>query len=128
MWLLFKLREELDKIKQSIISKDQINLMIENAILKNNELHELNPQTPQTNPQTKLRKRADKLLNKAELLQEIASLEQLEYSTTDSLNEIVNIKQLCKKSSFFKFLKIVRENNNKLHELTSQTTRTKKTN
>ncbi len=63
--------------------------------------------TPQT-PRTQMRKKADKLLNKAEIMAEIGSMLQKGLSTTEIHNNIVDIKGLCKKTCFYKYLKKVR--------------------
>ncbi len=100
---LEKIKEEIKDLKKDIVSKSEIELIIENKILK---LREANPQTSQT----PIRKRVNKLLNKAEIMQEIRTLEQQGLSTTEAYDQIVNIKGLCRKSCFYKYLKIVRGN------------------
>ena len=88
-----------------MISKDKIDLMIREAF--DRERLKVREPTPRT-PQTKIRKKVNVLLNKAEIMQEIRDMEQKGLSTTEMYQEMVNIKKLCKKSCFFKYLKIVR--------------------
>ncbi|MBA7617558.1 hypothetical protein ES703_24873 [subsurface metagenome] len=106
--------KKLAEFKDNIVPKAEIKLMIENEILN------VQGHTPQT-PRTPMRKKADKLLNKAEIMHEIGSMLLKGLSTTEACNQLVNIKQLCRKSCFFKYLKIVREKG-------LQTPRTKITN
>ena len=119
-WLIFNLAKEFNKIRDSfkkrdreikelkdlIVSKDMIKLMIENEMLKiKSELRE----PIRTTPRTDKRKKADKILDKAEIMSEIGSMLQKGLSTQEAYIQIVEIKSLCKKTCFFKYLKIVRE-------------------
>ena len=65
-----------------------------------------------------MRKRADKMLDKVEIMREIGSMEQKGLSTEEMHNNIVNSKQLCKKTCFYKYLKQFRNQ----HARTTQTT------
>ncbi len=76
------------------------------------KVREVSPRTPQT----KMRKKVNTLLNKAEIMQEIRVMEQKGISTEDIYNNIVNIKQLCKKTCFYKYLKIIRKQSAELRE------------
>ncbi len=96
-----KIAQSFKDIKEYVVSKSEIDLMIENKILK---LREVIPQTPQT----PLRKRANKILDKAEIMQEINSMLQQGLSTSEAQHQIIDIKGMCRKSCFFKYLKIVR--------------------
>ncbi len=64
---------------------------------------------PARTPPTAIRRRANKILNKVEIMQEMASLLHQGLSTTEIHNIIVNEKALIKKTCFFKYIKIVRE-------------------
>ena len=145
LWLVTKkeLKKERDKIKRSfkkrdlrfkelkniIVSKKEIELMIKEEILKLRELRVLrvlttpNPKTIEAIKETKtiIRKKAEKLLDIAEIRHEIGLLVKKDYSTSYIHNQIVEVKQLCKKSCFFKYLKEVRG----LRKPTPHTPRTK---
>ena len=107
-------KQAYKEMKDEMVSKREVELMIGERML---ELHTETTQTPrtspqttsQTTPQTYKRRKADILFNKVEIMQEIASLEELGQSTTEMYDTIVHVKQLCKKSCFFKYLKMVRE-------------------
>ena len=109
-----KIAQGFKDIKQDITSRSEIELMIENKILK---LREVSSQTLQT----PIRKKVNRLLNKAEIMQEIALNEEKGLSTMEMYDIVVSEKKMCKKSCFFKHLKIVRNKN-------LQTTQTKITN
>jgi len=99
----FKSRDkEISELRANIVSKDTIKLMIENEILK---VHK----PVQTSARTAKRKKADRILDKAEIMHEIASMLQKGLSTNEAYNQIVNVKKLCGRTCFFKYLKIVRE-------------------
>jgi len=98
--------KNINELKEQIVSKDMIKLMIENEILK---VREVSVRTSRTTPRTAIRKKADKLLNKAEICSEIASMLQKGLNTNEVHHQIVEVKMLCKKTCFFKYLKIVRE-------------------
>ena len=72
-------------------------------------LYELREPTPRTS-RTTMRKKADKILNKVEIMQEIASLLQKGLSTEEIHQVIVIQKALIKKTCFYKYLKLVRQN------------------
>ena len=131
MWLIFNLKKEFKKISNSfnkfkkdiselttltknnqsqikeLISKKEVDLMIREAILKVQSTPFREPISH--TPRTPMRKKADKILNKVEIMREIASLLQKGLSTEDIHNIIVNEKMLIKKTCFYKYLKIVRE-------------------
>ena len=102
----------IDSNKESIVSRHEIDLMIRERML---ELREYTSQTPRTQ-ETNLRKKANKILDKAEIMREMASLLQKGLSTTEIQNIIVNDKCLIKKTCFFKYIKLVREQIHELHE------------
>ena len=115
----FKKRDDdIKELKDIVVSKDMIKLMIENEILKINKVREPIRHTPRTS----MRKKADKILNKAEIMHEIGSLLKKGLSTTEIHHIIVNKKAYCKKTCFYKYIKIFRE---KEHELREPTPRTK---
>lgn len=109
-----KISNSFKEIKKNLVPRKEIELLIENAILKIKE-------TPQTIPRTKLRKKVSVLLDKAEIMQEIKDMEQKGISTNDMFNIIVNQKKLIKKTCFYKYLKIIREQVPELHEQASRT-------
>ena len=100
-----KIAQGFKDLKKDIVARSEIELLIENAILKNNKVRELNPRTSRTT----MRKKADKLLDKVEIMREIASMEKQGHSTQEMFNIIVEEKQLIKKTCFYKYLKKVRE-------------------
>ncbi len=102
-----KISQGFKDIKKDIVSKDKIDLMIREAF--DRERIKLHEQTPRT-PQTKRRTKVNKILDRAEIMQEIASLEQKGLTTGEIYNIIVDEKQLIKKTCFFKYMKIIREN------------------
>lgn len=115
----FKKRDDdIKELKEEIVSKDMIKLMIENEILK------VRAHTPRT-PRTPMRKKADKILNKAEIMHEIGSLLQKGLSTEEVHHQIVKVRGLCKKTCFYKYLKLVRK---KVREPTIRTPRTNSAN
>ena len=138
MWLIFNLKKEFKKISNSfnkfrkeiselttlsqsnqesikeLISKKEVDLMIREAILRVQSTPFREP--IRTTPRTPMRKKADKILNKVEIMREIASLLQKGLSTEDIHNNIVNVKMLCKKTCFYKYLKEVREQSAELRE------------
>ena len=134
-WLLTKkqFRKESKKISQSFLQHNNsiaelTSQSLNNRILIENlekrltermdrlcELRELTPRTPRTKT-TNLRKKANKILDKAEICSEIASLLQKGLSTTEIQNIIVNEKSLIKKTCFFKYIKLVREQTHELRE------------
>lgn len=125
---LSQLKQEVKELEQKIILKDTLRLLVIDEIrteLKNNK--QTTPRTPQTIPQTprtnisKVRKKANIILNKAEIMQEIASLSLKGLSTGELHHEIVEVKQLCGKTCFYKYLKQLREE-------TTRTTRTPQAN
>ena len=91
--------------------------MIREAVLN---IREVNPRSPREET-TKIRKKVNRLLNKAEIMQEIRDMEQQGLSTMEMSDIIIDEKQMCRKSCFFKYLKIVRNK-------TLQTPQTMKTN
>jgi len=106
----FKKRDsDIQEIRKEIISKKEVELMIKEEILKIKadmfKVREIGSRTPRT----AIRKKADKMLDKAEILSEMANLSKKGYSTTEMFNIIVNEKQLCKKTCFYKYMKKVRE-------------------
>ncbi len=110
-----KIAQGFKDLKKEIVMRREIELMIENVILKNkNEIPQINSRTPRT----QRRKKADKLLDKAELLSEMANLSKNGHSTQEMFNIIVEQKQLCKKTCFYKYLK-------KVHEEFARTPQTK---
>ena len=94
-----------EKINE-LVSKKEVDLMIREAILK---VRESSPRTTPQTPRTPMRKKADKILNKVEIMQEMSSMLQKGLSTTEIHNIIVNEKMLVKKTCFFKYLKVVRD-------------------
>ena len=109
-----EIKQDFKDLKKEIVSKEEIILLIENAILKQGVVRELTPQTPRTN----LRKKADKLLDKVEIMREMASMLELGHTTTEMYKEIVDVKGLCRKTCFYNYLKLV-------HKKSSQTPRTR---
>ena len=110
---LKKISQSFKDIKKDMITKDKIDLMIREAFDRERlKVREVSPRTPQT----KMRKKVNTLLNKAEIMQEIRVMEQKGISTEDIYNNIVNIKQLCKKTCFYKYLKIIRKQSAELRE------------
>ena len=102
-----KISQGFKDIKKDMISKDKIDLMIREAFDRERiKIHEQIPRTPQTQRRTKV----NKLLDRAEIMQEMASLEQKGLTTGEIYSIIVDEKQLIKKTCFFKYMKIVREN------------------
>ena len=57
----------------------------------------------------KFLKNAQKTADKASIIGAIAELLSQDYSTTEMYHEIVEQQKLCKKTAFFKYLKLVRE-------------------
>lgn len=96
----------IEENKSNIVSRKEIELMIREAILN---IKESTPRTKTRTPRTSLRKKAEKILNKVEIMQEIKSLINKGLSTNEVYNIIVLEKQLIKKTCFFKYIKIVRE-------------------
>ncbi len=105
-------RIQIDSNKESIVSRHEIDLMIRERML---ELREPTSRTTRTK-ETNLRKKANKILDKVEIMREMASLLQKGLSTTEIQNIIVNEKSLIKKTCFFKYIKLVREQTNELRE------------
>ncbi|KKK55639.1 hypothetical protein LCGC14_3072530 [marine sediment metagenome] len=99
----------IEELREQVVSKKEIELMIREGIL---EVREPTPQTSRTttrtSPQTNKRKKANKLLDKMEIMAEIASMEETGTATSDIFNEIVTMRGLCRKTCFYKYLKIVR--------------------
>jgi len=108
----FKKRDsKIDDLKKEIVSKKEIELMIKEAVLdlkasQLNKLREVNPRTPRTKRRTKV----NKLLDRAEIMSEMLNLSKKGYSTGEIYNIIVEEKQLIKKTCFFKYMKLIREN------------------
>jgi len=113
-----KIKAAFKELRGEVVSKKEIELMIREGILV---VRELTPRTPRTTPRTTARKKADKLLDKVEIMREIASMEELGTGTNDIFKEIVTIRGLCRKTCFYKYLKLVRER-------VARTPRTKVTN
>ena len=117
----FRLRDKaMSELKAEIVSKKEIDIMIREAMLKIREptLHAI-PQSARTTPhtpRTPLRKRADKLLNKAEIMAEIRSMLEKGQSTTEALYQITEVRGLCRKTCFFKYLRELREQKPELRE------------
>ena len=113
----FKKRDnDIKEVEEKIVSKKEIELMIKEAVISIREAKlELREHTPRTS-RTKVRKKADKLLDKAEIMQEIGSMSEKGLSTTEMFESIVNVRELCKKTCFYKYLKIVSEQISELHE------------
>ena len=105
---------KIQELREDLVPRKEIELMIENAALKAKpQLREHARTTPRTNK----RKKADRLLDKAEICSEIGSLLQKGLSTTEIQHDIVEKRALCKKTCFYKYLRLVRE-------ATPRTTRT----
>ncbi len=109
-----KVSKSIEELKKDIVSKDTIKLLIENAILKERSENSMNSTPshhalPEVSPQTPLRKKAERMIDKAEIMQEVRVMELEGLSTSYMLNEITQIKKLCKKSCFFKYLREVRK-------------------
>ena len=122
----FKKRDQdIEELKKDIVSKKEIDLMIREAVLKIRENSARTPQTSQRTPNSKIRKRANKILNKAEIMHEIGSMLQKGLPTEEIHHNIVDVQGLCKKTCFYKYLKIVR---GKIREQAPQTPRTQTTN
>jgi len=109
-------RDEINLLKNKVVSRDEILLLIENMVLKCSVgASQTTPQTtsgitPQTTPRTNLRRKAERLLDKAEVMKEIKSLSERGFNTSALCEEIVDIKQLCGKTCFYKYLKEYRAN------------------
>lgn len=114
-------QQDIKDLKEIVISKKEADLMIREAVLKLRGDLRGRPQTAIQTPRTAKRKKADKILNKAEIMAEIGAVLKLGLSTEEMYQEVVNIKQLCRKTCFYKYLKVIREQ-------TPQTTRTIETN
>ncbi len=120
------LGHELATLKDTQISKREIDLMIREAMLKTPESAFHTPQTTSQTPQrtpsrTLIRKKADRLLDKAEIMAEIRSMLEKGHTTTEAYDQIVSIRGLCRKTCFFKYLKEVRNQKPELHEQTERT-------
>jgi len=101
--------EDLKEVKKEIVSKKEIELMIKEAVLEiKADMFKVREKGSRT-PRTVMRKKAEKILDKAEILSEMANLSKKGHSTTEMFNLIVNEKQLCKKTCFYKYMKKVRE-------------------
>ena len=97
--------KEILDLKDKVVSKKEIDLMIREAVVK---IKEETPRSISQSPQTAIRRKANKILNRVEIMQEMASLLQKGLSTTEMYNIIVNEKMLIKKTCFFKYIKIIR--------------------
>ena len=111
-----EVKKEFIKIKNSFKKRDSKILALEknlNDLKKEIELiyklREPTPRTLERTPQTAIRRKANKILNKVEIMQEINSLLKKGLSTTEIYEIIVNQKALIKKTCFFKYIKVVRE-------------------
>ena len=96
----------IKEIKEIVVSKKEVDLMIREALLK---IQEVTPRTIPRTPRTAIRKKADKMLDKAEVMNEMLKLVESGLSTTQIHEIIVTQKALIKKTCFYKYLKIVRE-------------------
>ena len=116
-------KELIDKATNSIteLTSQSLNnrILIENLEKRLTEridrIYELREPTPRTS-RTTMRKKADKILNKVEIMQEIASLLKQGLSTEEIHQVIVIQKSLIKKTCFYKYLKLVREQTHELRE------------
>jgi len=117
-----KIKDSIEGIREGVVSKKEIELMIREAIL---QVREVSPRNPRTKTRTKLRKKADKFLDKAEILNEMRLLLDNQHTTTEIFDIIVREKELIKKTCFFKYLK---EINNSPHEVREQIKTTPRTN
>ncbi len=107
-----QVKKELKKIARAFLLRDEKILNNQERINKlEGALAILTNSANQTSrtPQTAIRRKANKILNKVEIMQEMASLLHQGLSTTEIQEIIVIKKSLIKKTCFFKYMKIVRE-------------------
>ena len=99
---LSKVEDELKGLKNEFVTRKEFELLMN---LIKSGVHEPTSRSPQTT----IRRKANKLLDKAEIMHEIASMSQKGLSTQEIQHNIIDVQGLCKKTCFFKYLKIVRE-------------------
>jgi len=112
----FKVRDKfLKEIKDNIISKKEIGLMIKEAVLDLKVQFSMKSE-PKSEPNQKkaikqfervIYQRAKKMRPEA-IKQTIKGLLQTELKTTDIYKEIVENKRLCGKTQFYHYLSLVR--------------------
>jgi|TARA_R100000501_G_C2588097_1_gene89025 hypothetical protein len=97
----------IDKNKENITNNSLEIAKLKGIIetLKVQEVREVSPRTPRTKKRVKF----DKMGDKAEIFEEIKDLLNKDYSTSEIYNQVVEVNQLCKKTCFYKYLKVVRE-------------------
>lgn len=100
-----KISNSFKELKKELVSKKEIELMIRETTLKHYELRELSPRTTQT----KYHRKAKIIADKVHLVNEIKRLLNMNMTTREIYDLIVIDNNLCKKTCFFKYLKIVRE-------------------
>ena len=102
-----KIAQGFKDIKQDITSKSEIELMIENKILKNNSLHvPISIKKSQDNIETKLIKRVRR--NKKSLV--MAEINKLKdnHSVVEMFDVIVLEKGLCSKASYYRYIQCLK--------------------
>ena len=96
-----KIQEDIKELKNEFVSKKEFDVLIK---MVQGGVHGEGLRSSRTTRRVK----ADKLLDKAELMHEISSMLKSGLSTEEIHHNIVNVKGLCKKTCFFKYLKLVR--------------------
>ena len=100
-----KIRNQIKHLQKNSVNKKQVEKMIKEAL----QTPRINPRLIEQAPQTAIRRKANKILNRVEIMQEMSSLLKQGLSTGEILQIIVNEKMLIKKTCFFKYMKIIRE-------------------
>ena len=107
------LKDMIKELGSKVISKQEVELLIEEKLLKVHGVREPSTRTSRT----PMRKKVEKMLTKAEIIQEIKNLIDKDYSTTEARYRIVSVLKLCKRTCFYKYLKLVREKSPQVREL-----------